>query len=194
MKELVVLGFASRELAEEARSLGAELDREGVLQLDGAALAYRRDDGRVGLVQPMRLAPVGAAAGAASGGVLGLVLLEPVLFAAVGAVAGAAGAGLSALGLNQWFLRRLDETLEPGRAALFVVVSDADPERAVQGLRPLPPGAAHHPARRRRAAPPRRLHRHRSAGGLGVALSTSFRLTNHAALGCRGQGALLARR
>ena len=56
---------------------------------------------------------------------LGLLLLEPVLFAAVGAVAGAAGAGLSALGLNQWFLRQLDETLEPGRAALFVVVSGA---------------------------------------------------------------------
>jgi uncharacterized membrane protein len=140
MKELVVLGFASRELAEEARSRGAELDREGVLQLDGAALAYRRDDGRVELVQPMRLAPVGAASGAAAGGVLGLLLLlEPVLFAAVGAVAGAAGAGLSALGLNQWFLRQLDETLEPGRAALFVVVSDADPEPAIQALRPLAP-------------------------------------------------------
>jgi uncharacterized membrane protein len=140
MKELVVLGFASRELAEEARSVGAELDREGVLQLDGAALAYRRDDGRVELVQPMRrVAPVGAASGAAAGGVLGLLLLEPVLFAAVGAVAGAAGAGLSALGLNQWFLRQLDETLEPGRAALFVVVSDADPERVIQALRLLAP-------------------------------------------------------
>ena len=139
MKELVVLGFASRELAEAARSRGAELDREGVLQLDGAALAYRRDDGRVELVQPMRLAPVGAASGAAAGGVLGLLLLEPVLFAAVGAVAGAAGAGLSALGLNQWFLRQLDETLGPGRAALFVVVSDADPEQAIQALGPLAP-------------------------------------------------------
>ena len=70
---------------------------------------------------------------------LGLLLLEPVLFAAVGAVAGAAGAGLSALGLNQWFLRQLDETLEPGRAALFVVVSDADPEQAIQALAPLAP-------------------------------------------------------
>src|SRR4029453_5752069 len=110
MKELVVLGFASRELAEEARSASTELDREGVLQLDGAALAYRRDDGRGELVQPMRLAPVGAATGAASGGGWGLLLLEPLLFAAVGAVAGAAGAGLSALGLNQWFLRQLEET------------------------------------------------------------------------------------
>jgi uncharacterized membrane protein len=83
MNELIVLGFASRELAEEARSRSAELDREGALQLEGAALAYRRDDGRVELVQPMRLAPVGAATGAASGAVLGMLVLAPVLFAAV---------------------------------------------------------------------------------------------------------------
>jgi uncharacterized membrane protein len=140
VKELVVLGFDSRELAEEARSRSAELDREGALQLDGAALAYRREDGRVELVQPMRLVPAGAASGAAVGGVLGLLLVEPVLFAAVGAAAGAVGAELSALGLNQWFLRQVGETLEPGRAALFAVVSDAgDPERAIQALRPLGP-------------------------------------------------------
>ena len=95
-----MLGFASRRLVEEARARSAELDREGALQLEGAALAYRRHDGRVELVQRMRLAPAGAAASAASGAVLGMLVLAPVLFAAVGAVAGAAGAGLSALGLN----------------------------------------------------------------------------------------------
>jgi uncharacterized membrane protein len=58
----------------------------------------------------------------------------------VRAVAGAAGAGLSALGLNQWFLRQVDETLQPGRAALFVVVSGgADTERAIEALAPLGP-------------------------------------------------------
>jgi hypothetical protein len=35
----VVLGFASRELAEEASSLGAWLHWEGMLHLDGAVLA-----------------------------------------------------------------------------------------------------------------------------------------------------------
>jgi uncharacterized membrane protein len=140
MKELVVLGFASRELAEEARSLGAELDREGTLHLDGAALAYRRDDGRIELVQSMRLAPAGALSGAATGGLLGMLLLNPVLFAAVGAVAGTAGGGLSALGLNRWFLHQVNETLGPGRAALFVVVSGgADPDRAIDALQPLGP-------------------------------------------------------
>ena len=48
--------------------------------------------------------------------------------------------GLSALGFNQWFLRHVDETLEPGRAALFVVVSGgADHERAIEALQPLAP-------------------------------------------------------
>jgi uncharacterized membrane protein len=113
---------------------------KGPLQLEGAALAYRRHDGRVELVQPMRLAPVGAATGAASGAVLGMLVLAPVLFAAVGAVAGAAGAGLSALGLNQLFLHQVRETLEPGRAALFVIVSGgADRERAIETLQPLAP-------------------------------------------------------
>jgi uncharacterized membrane protein len=118
------------------RSLGAELDREGALNLDGAALAYRRHDGRVELVQPLRLAPAGALSGAATGGLLGMLLLDPVLFAAVGA----AGVGLSELGLNWWFLQQVNETLEPGRAALFFVVSGgADPDRAIDALQPLGP-------------------------------------------------------
>ena len=176
-----MLGFASRELAEEARARSAELDREGALQLEGAALAYRRDDGRVELVQPMRLSPIGAATGAASGAVLGMLVLTPVLFAAVGAVAGAAGAGLSALGLNQWFLRQLDETLQPGRAALFVVSGGADPERGDRCARPArPPGASHQPGPCRRAAPPGRLHRTRPAAGLHVAVPTGFGVTDHA--------------
>ena len=140
MKEFVVLGFASRELAEEARARSAELDRDRVLDLDGAALAYRRDDGRVELVQPMRLAQGGAAMGAVTGGVLGMLLLAPVLSAAVGAAAGAIGAGLSAMGLSQRFLREDGETLEAGRAALFLALSDvADPQQAIDGLRPLGP-------------------------------------------------------
>ena len=126
-----MLGFASRQLAEKARSRSAELDREGALNLDGAALAYRRHDGRGELVQPMRLALAGALSGAATG-----ALLDPVLFGAVGA----AGAGLSALGLNRCFLQQVNETLEPGRAALFVVVSGgADPDRAIDALQPLGP-------------------------------------------------------
>jgi uncharacterized membrane protein len=161
-----VLGFDSRELAEEARSRSAELDREGALQLDGAALPYRREDGRVKLGQPMRLVSAGAASGAAVGGVLGCWWLSRCWLLPVGAAAGAVGAELSALGFNQWFLRQVGETLEPGRAALFAVVSDAgDPERAIRALRPSALGCCAPPRRCGRATPPRRLHRSRSPVG-----------------------------
>jgi hypothetical protein len=76
---------------------------------------------RVELVQPMRLALVGAASRAAAGGVLGLLLVEPVLFAAVGA----AGAELSTSGATSRSWGQVSETLEPGRTAMFAVVGDA---------------------------------------------------------------------
>ena len=181
MKELVVLGFASRELAEEARSVGAELDREGVLQLDGAALAYRRDDGRVELVQPMRLAPVGAASGAAAGGVLGLLLLEPVLFAAVGAVAGAAGAGCLRSGSTSG--SSASSTRPSGPAVRHCSSSSATPTPSRRSRRsarsppgccappcpPTPSGASWPPSpiplrRRARRRPPHQLRTDRPRG------------------------------
>lgn len=68
MIDLIVLGFASRELAEEARRRGIELDRTGLLELDGAALAYRREDGQVELTQRLSLAGKGAVHGAVGAG------------------------------------------------------------------------------------------------------------------------------
>jgi uncharacterized membrane protein len=140
MTDLIVLGFANRELAEQAYRGSAELDEQGVLELNGAALAYRCDDGQVELVQPLRLAPVGAASGAITGGLVGLVLLAPLLLSALGAAAGAAGAGLSADVLNAMFVHELEEVLQPGRAAVFLVVrSVVDPSKAIDVLRPLSP-------------------------------------------------------
>lgn len=140
MTDLIVLGFPSRELAEQARRRSAELDEQEVLDLDGAAVAYRRDDGKVELVQPLHLAGPGAVVGAVSGGLIGLMLLVPLVSTVVGAVAGALGAELSAGILDAKFVHDLKEILEPGRAALLLVVRDAvDPEKTVEALRPLSP-------------------------------------------------------
>lgn len=140
MVDLIVLGFENRDAAEEARRRGVRLDREGALGLNAAALAYRRTDGEIDLVQPIRLASSGAVSGAVGGSLIGLVVLAPMLFTALGAAAGAAGAGLSAGVLNALFVRRLRELLQPGRAALFLVVTHADdPSRVIEALRPLSP-------------------------------------------------------
>jgi uncharacterized membrane protein len=140
MTDLIVLGFANRELAEEARRRSAQLEKDGVLNLDGTALAYCDDDGHVELVQPLRLAPISAAQGAVTGAIIGIVLLAPLLVSAIGAAAGAVGGGLSAGILNAMFVREVREVLQPGRAALFLVVRNTvDPSSAIDALRPLSP-------------------------------------------------------
>jgi uncharacterized membrane protein len=140
MKHLIVLGFDSRELADEARRRGEELDRQGVLDLEGAALAYRREDNQIELVQPLRLAREGTLTGAAYGGLLGLAIVAPLLGVLLGAGTGAAGAGLAAGILNALFVRDLQDALAPGRAALFLVVEGGtDPSTTIDALRPLSP-------------------------------------------------------
>jgi uncharacterized membrane protein len=140
VKDLIVLGFASRDLAEQARDLGAQLREQGVLDLDSAALAYCRQDGQIELVQPLRLAREGAASGALFGGLMGLAILAPLIGAVVGAAAGLAGAGLSSVILDAMFVHKVKEVLEPGRAALFLVVGGAtDPALTIDALKPLSP-------------------------------------------------------
>ena len=168
MKELVVLGFASRELAEEARSRGTELGREGVLQLDGAALAYRRDDGRVELVQPMRLALVGAASGAAAVGCWGCCCWSPCCSPPSAPSPRPPARGCPRSGSTSGSSASSTRPLSPAVRHCSSSSATPTPLAAIQALAARS-GAAHHPARRRRAAPPRRLDRHRSAGGLGVA-------------------------
>ena len=86
--------------------------------------------------------------------------------------------GLSALGLNQWFLRQVDETLEPGRAALFVVVSGgADHERVIEALQPLAPRVLRTNLDSPRAAPPRASRSRSPASDVAFPY---FGVTNHA--------------
>jgi uncharacterized membrane protein len=99
------------------------------------------------LFSPWGLARRGAVEGATTGALLGLIVLAPVLTAALGAAAGAAlgtaagaaGAGIAGSVLDAGFVREVSETLEPGRAALFVVGDALDPDRVVELLKPLSP-------------------------------------------------------
>lgn len=140
MTDLIVLGFPSRQLAEEARRRLTELESQGALELSGVALADRDDTGEVELIQPLQLTAAGAVAGAAGGGLVGLMLLIPLLSAAVGAAAGAVGGKISAGILNAKFVRDLRASLEPGRAALLLVVRNVlDGDMAVDQLKTLSP-------------------------------------------------------
>jgi uncharacterized membrane protein len=92
MARLVVLGFDNRRDAEEVFELGATLQREELLDLEDAALAWRDDNGKVRIQQTLNATAAAGAWGAANGALwgtlLGLLLLNPLAGLAVGGLGG----------------------------------------------------------------------------------------------------------
>ena len=55
-----------------------------------------------------------------SGLLIGLIFLHPIFGILVGAAAGAVGEGLSECGVDEGFIKQIDDLLRPGRAALLL--------------------------------------------------------------------------
>ena len=60
----------------------------------------------------------------------------PVVGVAIGAAVGAAIGALTHHGVDGAFVKEVEETLEPGKSALFLVTQEADQGLLVAALRP----------------------------------------------------------
>jgi len=152
MADLVVLGFSSKEIAEDVWNLGPALEEAGLVDLEDSALVWRDEDGRIRIQQALpTTTKVGAATGAAGGAfwglLLGLLFENPAVGLGVGtALGGAAGAASGALldiGLDRDFIRRIAEQLQPGTAAVFVLARRATPDRVIEALKRFHPVVLH---------------------------------------------------
>jgi uncharacterized membrane protein len=72
---------------------------------------------------------MGAAGGALWGGLIGLIFFAPLFGMAIGAAAGAAGGALSDTGVDDKFMKELGTHLEPGGAALILLVREASMDK-----------------------------------------------------------------
>jgi uncharacterized membrane protein len=95
--------------------------KQHLIELDDVVIVERREDGKVKLHQPS-LTGLGAASGALWGGLIGLIFFMPLFGMAIGAAAGAAGGAMSDTGVDDKFMKRLGEELEPNHAALILLV------------------------------------------------------------------------
>jgi uncharacterized membrane protein len=134
MSDLVAIAYEDLATAQRVVGRLAEPLESHQLELDDCVVVERRDDGKVKLHQPS-LAGMGALGGAVWGGLIGLIFLVPLLGAAVGAAAGAVGGALTDTGVNDDFMRRLGEELQPGRAAVILLVRKAVPDRLLPQIR-----------------------------------------------------------
>jgi uncharacterized membrane protein len=131
MGNLVAVAYPDEATAKEVLDVLGRLQTEKSIQLEDAVVVTRNQDGKVKLHQSMKPAAAGAAGGALWGGLIGLLFLAPLLGMAVGAASGAAAGALTDVGVDDRFMKDLGTKLEPGSAALIVLVQRSTPDKVL---------------------------------------------------------------
>ena len=136
MSDLIAVAYDDADTAETVRAKLFDLQRQQLITIEDAVVVERGSDGRVRLRQQRSNVGRGAAGGALFGGLIGLIFLVPFFGAALGAAAGAAAGSLSDTGVDDDFMRQVGEELQPGKAALFVLLTQSTPEKVLPEVAP----------------------------------------------------------
>lgn len=134
MSTLVVVSYPNLYQAEEVRLQLIKMQKEYLVELEDAAIAVKREDGKVKLHQLFSLTGAGAVSGGFWGMLIGLIFLNPLLGAAVGAGAGAVSGALSDVGVNDKFMKDLAATMQPGSSVLFILFRSITLDKALDEL------------------------------------------------------------
>jgi uncharacterized membrane protein len=134
MSELVVFAFQNETGAAEMRDVLGRLQKEHLLALEDAAIAIRKENGKVKVKQAQNLVGAGALGGAFWGRFIGLLFWMPWLGLAIGAASGALGGALSDVGVDDKFIKEVGNTIEPGHSALFLLIREWTPDKVLDEL------------------------------------------------------------
>jgi uncharacterized membrane protein len=130
MSDLVAIAYDNLKTANQVRDRLFELQKEHVIELEDAVVVERKKDGKIKLHQSRQVVGGAAAGGALWGGLIGLIFLMPLLGMAIGGAAGAA-AGAADYGVDDNFMRELSQHMQPGTAALFLLVGRSTPDKVI---------------------------------------------------------------
>jgi len=135
MSDLIVVAFPNEAKAEEVRQKLLAMQKEYLLELGDAVIAVKDDKGRIKLNQLLNTTAAGAVSGTFWGALIGLIFLMPLFGAAVGAASGALGGALTDVGINDRWMKDTAASIEPGTAALFVLVRKVTADKVLEGLK-----------------------------------------------------------
>jgi uncharacterized membrane protein len=136
MATLVAIGYPDTTTAEQARQTVQSLESELIIQADQVAAIARDQNGKYHVTTTHGGASAGG--GAAWGGfwgfLFGLLFFVPFVGLALGAGMGALFGHLGEKGIDQAFQQQVRDYLKPGTSALFMVIEQATPDKAVAAL------------------------------------------------------------
>ncbi|WP_282128859.1 DUF1269 domain-containing protein [Roseobacter litoralis] len=134
MSELIVVAYDTPAKAEAARYELFGMAKEYLVEIADAVIATADKDRNIKLDQMVNMWTVGATGGAFWGLLAGLIFFNPLLGLAVGAGAGAISGGLSDYGIDDDFMKDVSGALQPGQAALFMMMRTEASDRVVKRL------------------------------------------------------------
>ena len=136
MATLVAIGYPDQGTAEQARATVQGLEAELIIQADQVAAISRDVEGKyhVHTTHGGASAGGGAAWGGFWGLLFGLLFLVPFAGLALGAGMGALFGHLGEKGIDKAFQEQVRDYVKPGTSALFMVIEQATPDKAVAAL------------------------------------------------------------
>ncbi len=134
MSDLIVIVYPTEAKAEEVRNRLVALQKEYLITLGDAVIATKTDAGKIKLNQMVSTTAAGAVSGSFWGLLIGVLFLNPLIGAAVGAASGALGGALTDVGINDNFMKELAANIQPGNAALFVLVQSMTADKVLKDV------------------------------------------------------------
>jgi len=126
MATMTVWKFPTADGAARAEDTLQDLQRKELIQIHDAAIVTYPEGAKKPKTRQLRsMAGAGALGGAFWGMLFGLIFFIPLLGLAIGAGMGALAGSMSDVGIDDSFIRRMREEIQPGTSALFVLSSGA---------------------------------------------------------------------
>jgi uncharacterized membrane protein len=134
MSDLIAIVYPSEAKAEEVRQRLFKLQKEYLITINDAVIAVKTESGSVRLNQLVNTTAMGAASGSFWGLLVGVLFLNPIIGVALGAASGALGGALTDFGINDAFMKDLAASIQPGNAALFVLIKNMTADKVLKEI------------------------------------------------------------
>jgi len=136
MATLVAIGYPDQGTAEQARETVQQLESELIIQADQVAAIARDTEGKYHVHTTHGGASAGGGAwwGGFWGLLFGMLFFIPFAGLAIGAGVGALFGHMGEKGIDKAFQDQVRDYVKPGTSALFMVIEQATPDKAVAAL------------------------------------------------------------
>ncbi len=136
MATLVAIGYPDQGTAEQARETVAGLEQDLIIQAEQVAAISRDLEGKYHVHTTHGGASSGGGAlwGGFWGMLFGLLFFIPFAGLAIGAGMGALFGHFGEKGIDKAFQEQVRDYLKPGTSALFMVIDQVTPDKAVAAL------------------------------------------------------------